>query len=163
MRRWWLSRSWLVRFVVVVVLALPSAALGYWSGGGSTGTTSFKLAQPLALVLGPGTEGVPLSPGASGDVSMVVSNPNPNVVHVGSFVADGGSPITVDAGHSGCDVSALSFTTQTNSGAGWNVPPAVGATDGTLTVDLVGSLAMSDAAANACQGAQFAVPLDVGP
>jgi hypothetical protein len=159
-----LSKSWRVRaLVLLVVLALPSAALAYWTGRVWTGTTSVKLAQPLALTLSPGTVGVPLSPGASGDISMVVSNPNANVIHVPSFVADEGSPITVDAGHSGCDVSVLSFTTQTNGGAGWNVPPAVGATDGRLSVDLVGSLSMSEAAANTCQGAQFAVPLDVGP
>jgi hypothetical protein len=162
--RWpssWRRRGLLV--VVVVVFGVPSVALGYWSGGASTATTSVKLAQPLAVVLSPGVAGADLSPGVSGDVSMVVSNPNPNVVHVGSFVADGGSAITVDGAHGGCDVSALTFTTQTNGGVGWSVPPALGASDGTLTVDLVGSLAMSAAAANACQGAQFVVPLDVGP
>jgi hypothetical protein len=162
--RWpssWRARA-LVFVVVLASLAVPSVALGFWSGGTSTATTSFKLAQPLALVLSPATAGPDLSPGESGGVHLVVSNPNPIVVHVGSFVADGDTPISVDAAHSGCDVSALTFTTQTNGTVGWDVPPAVGATDGTLTVDLVGSLAMSDSAANACQGAQFSVPLDVG-
>ena len=38
----------------------------------------------------------------------------------------------VDAGHSGCTLGTLSYTTQTNGGSGWNVPAKVGAVNGTL-------------------------------
>jgi hypothetical protein len=158
-----LPRTWWARaLIVVAVLGLPSAAFGYWTGAW-TGTTSVKLAQTVPVVLSPGTVSADLSPGDSAAVNVVVSNPNTTAVHIGSFLLDTGdssAPVTVDGGHSGCDLSALSFTTQTNSGAGWTVPPAVGASDGTLTVGLVDSLAMSETAANACQGAQFTLALD---
>lgn len=159
-----LPTSWRARtLVVAAVLGMPGAAFGYWTGA-LTGTTSVTLADTVPVVLNPGTVSADLSPGESGDVYVVVSNPNTIAVHVGSVVLDVGdsvAPITADVGHSGCDVTALSFATQTNGGAGWNVPPKVGATDGRLTVDLADSLAMSDAAANACQGAQFQILLDV--
>jgi hypothetical protein len=158
-----LPRSWWVRaLVVLAVLGLPSAAFGYWTGAW-TSTTSVRLAQTAPVVLSSGTVSADLSPGETGDVYVVVSNPNAVAVHIGSFIldaADSPAPISVDAGHSGCAVSALSFTTQTNGGTGWTVPPDVGATEGTLTVDLADSLAMSNGAANACQGAQFQILLD---
>jgi hypothetical protein len=158
--------TWRMRALLVLILvALPSAAaLAYWSGTG-TGTASVTLPNPLALSVSAGVPSYPLSPGETGSVNVIVSNPNTIQEHIGSFTADfdSGDPITVDSAHSGCDVSALSFITQTNGGVGWNVPSKVGASDGTLTVDLAHALTMSDAAANACQGASFAVPLDVTP
>jgi hypothetical protein len=56
----------------------------------------------------------------------------------------------------------LSFTTQTNLGAGWTVPGKVGAVNGSLSITLTAALAMSTAAANACQGATFTVFLAAG-
>jgi hypothetical protein len=62
----------------------------------------------------------------------------------------------VDAAHPGCVVSTLSFTTQTNGGAGWTVPG-----NGSLPLTLASALSMSTSAANACQGATFTVYLKV--
>lgn len=149
----------------LVLVALPASALAYWSAIG-TGTTSVRLADPLPFTLSPGVLSDPISPGAVAGVSVIVSNPNTTQGHIGSFTldADGtASPIVVDSGHGGCDVSALSFATQINGGVGWDVPPKVGAADGTLVVELTDALAMSNAAANACQGATFTITLDVNP
>jgi hypothetical protein len=145
---------------VIAAIALPSAALAYWSGTG-TGTTSFELGNTIGLTLSAGVPSESLLPGDRAAVSVIVSNPNPFAVHVGSFTLDPASvtPITVDSGHMGCDVSALSYAPQTNGTAGWSVPPDVGSTDGVLTVTLPDALAMSDAAASACQAATFTVAL----
>ncbi len=56
----------------------------------------------------------------------------------------------------------LGFTTQTNGGAGWSVPPKAGAVAGVLAVDLPNAIAMDASAASACQGASFAVHLGAG-
>jgi hypothetical protein len=157
--------TWRSRLLVgLALLLVPSAALAYWSGVG-TGTTSVTLPRPLALSLSVGTPSDALSPGNSAGVALVVDNPNTIQEHITSFtLSSGGSSaaITVDAAHAGCNVSVLSFTTATNGGVGWSVPPKVGASDGTLRVNLANSLAMSTAAANACQGAQFTIALVIG-
>jgi hypothetical protein len=159
-----LPGTWRSRLLVgLVLLLLPSAALAYWSGVG-TGTTSVTLPQPLPLSLSVGTPTDALSPGNSAGVALVVDNPNTIQEHITSFTLNSGgsTPISVDAAHAGCSVSVLSFTTATNGGVGWSVPPKVGASDGTLRVNLENSLAMSTAAANACQGAQFTIALVIG-
>jgi hypothetical protein len=82
-------------------------------------------------------------------------------VRVGSLALDtsqGTGGFAVDAAHSGCAVSALAFTTQTNGGAGWTVPGS-----GSLPVTLTAAVSMSTSAGNACQGATFTVYLQVGP
>jgi hypothetical protein len=152
---------------LLATLALPAggAAFAYWSqsgsGGGSetTGTT-------VAVTLGPGTPAAGLFPGGTANVELTVSNPNVSPVQIGSLALDTGQGtggFAVDAGHSGCAVSTLSFTTQTNSGAGWTVPAKVGAGNGTLSVTLTNALAMSSGAANGCQGASFTTYLAAGP
>jgi hypothetical protein len=151
---------------VVMTLAFASVALGFWSGPGS-GETSTRLADPLPLTLSPATPDDPIAPGDHADVSVVVHNPNDFEAHMGRFVldADHGPPFTVDSGHSGCVVSGgvLGFTDQTNGGDGWDIPPKIGEDDGTIVVQLRDALAMSVAAADACQGASFTITLDSRP
>ena len=94
-----------------------------------------------------------------------MTNPNPFSVRVGAFALDpqqGQGGFAVDSGHSGCGVAELSYARQTNGGVGWAVPGRGGTVDGTLTVRLPDALAMSAAAANACQGARVTVYLVVG-
>ncbi|MGI8802324.1 MAG: hypothetical protein ACR2KV_09160 [Solirubrobacteraceae bacterium] len=147
----------------VATVALGAAALGYWQGAGA-GASQTQLANVVAVTLSPGTPSDPLSPGDVGGVNVIVSNPNNIRAHVGSFVLAAASPaIAVDGAHGGCDTSALTFTTQTNGGAGWNVPPKSGAVAGVLTVELNGALSMSSTAADACQGARFTVAMDALP
>ena len=95
-----------------------------------------------------------------------MSNSNPSSVRIGSLTLDitqAALGFGVDAGHSGCDTSALGFNTQTNAGVGWVVPAKTGATNGTLQVTLTAALSMSVDAANACQGADFSVFVSAGP
>jgi hypothetical protein len=148
-----------------IVLAAASAALAHWTttgGGSGSGTTG----NTQAIALSPGTPTAPLYPGGQGDVAVKVDNPNPFRVEIGTLslsTGQGTAGYQVDAGNAGCATSALSFTTQTNGGAGWFVPPRVGSTDGSLSLDLPNALTMSAGAANACQGATFNVYLTAGP
>lgn len=147
--------------LVAAALFLATGAVGYWTAPGS-GTASATLDNPLALTMSPGTPATQMSPGTSASVAASVSNPNPYAVQISSITLDnaqGSGGLAVDAGHSGCGLSVLSFTTQTNSGAGWTVPAKVGVTPGSLTISMSSALAMATSAANACQGATFTVYL----
>jgi len=147
--------------VAALVAASGSAAYAYWKAGGG-GTGSGLTGTTTALTLSAGTVASGLYPGTSVTVSITASNPNTAPIRISSLALDttqGTSGFAVDAGHSGCTLSALSFTTQTNAGAGWTVPAKVGATNGSLPISLPASLALSTGAANACQGATFTVYL----
>lgn len=152
---------------LLAILALPigGAAYATWSGSGS-GTGSATTGTTVAVTLSPGTPAASLHPGGTANVELDVSNPNASSVRIGSLSLDTGQGTLgfgVDGGHSGCAVSTLSFTTQTNGGAGWVVPAKVGAVNGTLSVTLTNALAMGVGATNLCQGASFATYLAAGP
>jgi hypothetical protein len=147
--------------VVIGVVGTGGVASAHWltsghgSGSGTTGTTAL-------LTLSPGTAAANLYPGGRTAVVLTVSNPNTSSVFVGSLQLDatrGSGGFAVDSGHSGCTVSSLSYTAQTNAGAGWTVPAKVGAVNGSLPVTLPSALSMSVAADNACQGATFTIYL----
>src|SRR5687767_8905531 len=126
------SRRNRLAFVALVafigVLLLNGGAQAFWTGGGSgTGSGGSGTVQPVTLT--PGTSPGGLAPGGQRDVVLTVSNPNLAEVSVRSLALDtsqGTNGYSVDAGHSGCNVAALGFATQTNGGAGWTVPAKVG-------------------------------------
>jgi hypothetical protein len=140
----------------VGLLIAGTVAYAAWTVNGSgTGTASATTA--LNLTFSGGSPSGTLYPGASADVDTSVSNPNPFTVHVSTVSIDttqGTNGFGVDAGHSGCNLSALSFTAATNGGSGWNVPAT-----SSVDVDAAGAIAMSGAANDACQGATFTVYL----
>jgi hypothetical protein len=144
---------------------LAGSAFGFWSAIGH-GSAAGAATSAVAVTVSPGTTSDRLYPGAQTDVALQISNPNPFRVRVGSLSLDtgqGAGGFDVDGAHGACGVAALSFTGQSNGGAGWSVPPRIGSTDGSLAVDIDNALAMSAAAAAACQGATFTVHLVVGP
>ncbi|HEX3172803.1 MAG TPA: hypothetical protein VHQ43_01120 [Solirubrobacterales bacterium] len=149
---------------IAIAAGLAAGAIAYWSGNGS-GTATTVLTDAQALSFEPGAPTAQLYPGNDASVVIVATNPNAFFVHIGSLSldTDDGEPFAVDAPHASCDISVLSFVSQDNGGAGWNVPPRAGATDGTLAIDMASAMTMSTAAASACQGATFTVHLEVGP
>jgi len=155
----------LTSLLVILSLTVGGTAYGYWKAGGS-GAGSGATETNVAVTLTPGTPTAALYPGGQANVLLTVVNPNLSPVFIGSVALDAGQGtggFAVDAGHSGCAVAALSFTTQNNSGAGWTVPARVGAVNGTLAITLTNALAMGLGAANACQGATSSVYLAAGP
>ena len=156
---------WLTATVVVLAVGvLAGVAYSFWSnlgsgaGGAASGTTSSVTLSPAMATPG-------LYPGGSADVALTISNPNPAPVTVERLALDpsrGDGGFSVDAGHTGCDTTALSYLVQSNSGNGWSVPARVGEVDGVASVVLSGALAMSPDAVNACQGATISVHLTAG-
>jgi hypothetical protein len=158
-------RGTLVAVAVAVTVGVGGAASAVWTAsGGGTGGADAGALQPITL--SSGTPAAPLFPGGQTSVDLTVTNPNDANAKIGSIALDtsqGSGGFAVDAGHAGCTLSTLSFTTQTNGGAGWVLPPRVGAVDGTLAISLSNALSMSTSAANACQGATFTIYLVAGP
>jgi len=154
-----MSRIKISRLAAVALTGLlvaGVAAYGAWSVSGS-GTGSASAATASSLALTPGTPGTALYPNGSADVATTIANNNPFPVHVSSIALDSGqgsNGFAVDAGHSTCDLSTLSFAAQTNGGSGWDVPA-----NDTLDVDAAGAVSMSGSAGDACQGASFTLYL----
>jgi hypothetical protein len=143
-------------------LTLSSGAVAYYSSAGH-GSSSASVASPDPLSIAARTPTASLLyPGGSAEVDATVSNPNPFAVRINLLVLGSGG-IGVDSAHSGCDTSALHFTSQSHGSAGWEVPAKVGATDGSLDLELDGAISMDLSAANACQGASFTISLATGP
>ncbi len=164
MRRLTPKRTGALLVAIAIAAGLAAGAIAYWSANGS-GSATTVLTDAQSLSFEPGSPTAQLYPGDDASVAIVATNSNPYFVHIGSLVLDtnDGEPFEADAAHSGCDVSALSFTSQDNGGAGWHVPPQAGSTDGTLTIDMSSAMAMSATAASACQGATFTVHLEAQP
>ncbi len=139
---------------VIVPLAVTTAAYGYFTAVGSGhGSGSSSTGQSLSI--SPGTPSDALYPGGAASVVLTIANPSGASVHVSSLQLDTSQANTgfaVDAAHSLCSTGALSFTIQSG---GWDVPA-----HGSLPISLPDAIAMSTAAANACQGATFTVYLE---
>jgi len=154
-----MSRTKISRLAAVAVTGLlvaGVAAYGAWSVSGS-GTGSASAATASSLALTPGTPATALYPNGSADVATTIANSNPFPVHVSSIALDSGqgsNGFAVDAGHSTCDLSTLSFAAQTNGGSGWDIPA-----DDTLDVDATDAVSMSGSAGDPCQGAAFTLYL----
>jgi hypothetical protein len=155
--------------VLVVAVALiaggATAASAAWSKiGGGTGNAGTGVVQPVTLSAG--TPGSSLYPGGSVGVTVTATNANIGAQKIGRIELDtsqGTGGFAVDGAHTSCVLTALSFATQTNGGAGWDLPARVGVTNGTLDITMANSLSMSTAAANACQGATFTVYVKASP
>ena len=135
---------------VFVVAGLVYAA---WTTSGSgSGYAKAQSAQSLSTVDVSATTTASLYPGASGNVQIRVSNPNPYPVRVTGVTGNG--PITADSGHATCVNTGVTFTNQT--GLTLDIA-ANGTTDRTFN----GAAQMSNASDNGCQGATFTIPVSL--
>jgi hypothetical protein len=103
------------------------------------------------------TTSATLYPGADGDVSIEISNPNPYPIEVTDVTGSG--TITADAGHSTCGSDAghptgVTFTDQTGQTI------SIAANDSTQTT-LTNAAHMSNASDDSCQGATFTIPVSL--
>lgn len=146
------SRRVKLLLVFVVALATVGGAMAYFTsvGQGSGTATSGTV---TAITLSAGTPAGALYPGGTADVAISVSNPNPISLHIPSLeLAPGG----ISSDKAGCDVAKVHFAQQDNGGSGWDAPA------GGSTIAPSPMISMDADAANACQGATFAVHLQVG-
>lgn len=154
-----MNRKRLVRTAAsaaVGLLIAGSVAYAAWTVNGS-GTGTASATSAVDLTFSAGSPSGALFPNGSADVDTSVSNSNPFTVHISTVSIDtsqGTNGFSVDSGHSGCNLSSLSFTPATNNGNGWNVPAS-----SSVDVDAAGAISMSNAANDSCQGAMFTVYL----
>ncbi len=139
-----------IGFVALVAASLVYAA---WTTSGSgSGYAKAQSSQALTTVDVSASTTASLYPGASGDVQLRISNPNPYPVRVTSVTGNGA--ITADSGHASCVTTGVTFTNQT----GLTLDVAAG---GTLDRTFNGSAQMTNASDNGCQGATFTVPVSL--
>ena len=141
--------------VLVLVMGVVAVGVGFgaWSISG-TGNGAAKATTASSITLADATAftSADLYPGATGNLKLRATNPNPFPVRI--TAVSGNGTITSDKG-AACDASTgVTFTNQT----GLTLDLAAGAT-GTLTVS--SSVSMSNASDNSCQGAVFTVPVSI--
>lgn len=153
-RRW---KRWQVIAIATLLASVAAGSAGaFWIAGGD-GAGTVSAGSVATVTLSPGATTADLYPGMSGDVAVSIDNTNAYQVSVGSLALDtgrGSNGFSVDDAHAACDPAALSYTTQSNGGAGWLVPA-----NSTLDLDLTDALSLGGGAARECQGASFSVYL----
>jgi len=143
--------------VVLAVLVLGVVAVGVglsaWSIGG-TGNGAAKATTASSITLADATAftSADLYPGATGNLKLRATNPNPFPVRV--TAVSGNGTITSDKG-AACDAST--GVTLANQ-SGLTLDLAAGAT-ATLTVP--NAVSMNNSSDNSCQGAVFTVPVSL--
>ena len=152
MKRYLSKKSALVVAALAVAGILVGVAVAAWTASGS-GSGSASATTASNLTISPGTPSTALFPTGSADVAATIANPNKYKVHVSQINL---GAVTVDAAHSGCNVSSVSVTSpQTNGGSGWDIA----ADGGSVNVSLANAVSMTNGANDACQGATFSVAL----
>lgn len=136
--------------IVLVAVGLVYAA--WTTNGTGSGYAKADTADALTTVDVAATTAATLYPGATGNVKIEIANPNPYPVRVTAVTGNG--TITPDATHAGCSPTGVTFTDQT--GLAIDI-----AANGSTVATLTGAAAMSNASANACQGATFTIPVSL--
>jgi hypothetical protein len=144
------KRSIAAMLTVGGALAVSVAFAAWTATGTGSGYAKADSAQALSTVDVSASTSATLYPGATGDVMLRISNPNPYPVRVTEV--EGNGTITSDAG-AACNASTgVTFTDQT--GLTLDVPAS-----GQATFTLSGSVAMSNGSDDSCQGAVFTIPV----
>jgi hypothetical protein len=147
-------------FGAVTVMVLGIVSLGYaaWtSSGGGTGFAKAATAQGLTTATTTGTTSATLYPGATGDLVVNINNPNSYPIKVTGVTGSGA--IAADSSHATCGQdgthpTGVTYTDQT----GLNVAVAANSSS---QITLSGSIHMTNASDNSCQGATFSVPVSL--
>jgi hypothetical protein len=151
-------RKFIFGAVTVMVLGIVALSYAAWtSSGGGTGFAKAQTAKALTSLDASGSTNATVYPGATGDLTISVSNPNSYPVKVTDVTGNGA--ITADPGHSTCGSdgqhpTGVTLTDQHNLNL--TVPA-----NGQSQVTLSGSVQMTNASDNSCQGATFTVPVSL--
>ncbi|MDH6238424.1 hypothetical protein [Cryobacterium sp. CG_9.6] len=133
----------------MALVVTGGAAFAFWRVAG-TGVGNGSTGVMVAVTLTPGAVTADLYPGASAAVTATAFNPNAAPVRLTALALDtsqGTNGFSVDGAHLSCPTSSFTFSTQTNSGNGWDLPAS-----GSLEISLPGALSLATSASNACQG-----------
>jgi hypothetical protein len=139
--------------VVLLAVVAVGVGLGAWSlGGTGNGSAKATTASNITLADASAFTTADLYPGATGNLKLRATNPNPFPVRI--TAVSGNGTITSDKG-AACDAST--GVTLTNQ-SGLTLDLTAGQT-ATLTVS--NAVSMSNSSDNSCQGAIFTVPVSV--
>jgi hypothetical protein len=145
--------------IALLVVIGAGAAYAYFTAanGSSSGHATNGTLAPVTVdaFVGGDAPSSTLLPGGSADVILRIKNQNAFPVTLVT-VTGGPAAITVDSGHSGCTVAGVvSFTNQTGRA------DTIAASPTTTLVHLANAASMTSAAASACQGATFNIPVTI--
>jgi hypothetical protein len=148
------KRTLIIALVVLLAaIVAVGVGLGAWSiGGTGNGAAKATTASAITLADASGFTSADLYPGATGNLKLRATNPNPFPVRI--TAVSGNGTITSDKG-AACDAST--GVTLANQ-SGLTLDLAAGAT-ATLTVP--NAVSMSNSSDNSCQGAVFTVPVSL--
>ena len=148
------KRTLIIALVVLLTgIVAVGVGLGAWSiGGNGNGSAKATTASSITLADASGFTSADLYPGATGNLKLRATNPNPFPVRI--TAVSGNGTITSDKG-AACDAST--GVTLANQ-SGLTLDLAAGAT-ATLTVP--NAVSMSNSSDNSCQGAVFTVPVSL--
>ncbi len=146
-----LGRKGTVIGVLVGSMFAAGIAFAAWTASGTgSGYAKATTAQALTTVDVSASTTATLYPGATGDVSLRIDNPNPYPVRVTDVAGNG----AITSSAPGCNVASVTFTDQ----SGLTLDVAAG---GAADFTLVGAVQMSAAANDGCQGATFTIPVSL--
>ncbi len=157
----------ITRKKVAAATAASAVAVGgviayaaWTSSGAGTGSVAARTAS--ALVVADGHVANTLYPTGTADLVVTLTNNNAYNVSVSAITLGAlasGSPtaaaISVDSGHSTCNVSTVTYSAPTIT----TDSLVVAGNGGTYTVTLHNAVAMANGANDNCQGATFTVPV----
>ena len=166
MKHFTMTRTATVGVTTATALVLAGGvAYAFWSTTGSgTGAAASGSSLGLTLTAGTASSNV-LYPTATGDVVVVISNPNGFAVSVDALTL----PATAATAYTNAGLTTLNAACNTGgTGVSWNyasksltgviVAKKSGAVDGTLTLTLTNAAVMSNASDSSCQNSFFKLP-----
>jgi hypothetical protein len=144
-----------VAAMAVIAFTVVGIAIAAWTVGGSgTGYAKASTASAITLSVASASTTADLYPGANGTVKLSASNPNPFPVRISAVSGNGA--ITSDKGAACNAATGVTFVNQT----GLTLDLLANETDHVFTL-AAGSVTMSNASDNSCQGAIFSIPVSV--
>jgi len=151
----WTRKKPLLAAGAIALIASTAVAVAAWQTSGSgPAYAKAQTAAPLTLGDASASTSADLYPGATGALTIKITNPNPFPVKVTTVALQTGGVVTSNKG-AACDASTgVSVSAQTG------LAIAVSAST-TATVIVPNAASMSNASDNSCQGAVFTVPVDV--
>ena len=131
----------------IIAVAGAGTAAAYWKGAGTGSATTATGTTSLTATVTPVSG---LYPGASVPVTVTVKNTSAAASLKVTSLSQAGATTVQTAGKGTCNATVVSFTAGT-------LPTTVMAPNQTLAVP--GTVSMTAAAADGCQGTTFAIPL----
>ena len=151
-----IRRRAVIGLVLLASIVLIGVAVSAWSTS-TSGSGYSKAGTASALVLSDASASTSgdLYPGGSGSLKLQVANPNSFAVRITAVSLTSGGTISSNVAACNTGGTGVSFTNQ----SGLSIDLAANAAAAVYT--LAGSVQMSNASHNSCQGAVFTIPVDV--